>query len=137
MQPSSFVHAPVVLGIGLPGQENAMRAGSRDRVDRRLAAILAADVVGYSQLMEADERVRRECCATIEPLPLRSSPSMAGGSSRPSRAQFAALLGNRLDIDLAHPLSASRRSSRAGFRSIDPRLWHRYRRRRRGASQRG
>jgi adenylate cyclase len=32
-----------------------MQAGSRDRVDRRLAAILAADVVGYSRLMEADE----------------------------------------------------------------------------------
>jgi adenylate cyclase len=32
-----------------------MQAGSPDRVDRRLAAILAADVVGYSRLMEADE----------------------------------------------------------------------------------
>jgi adenylate cyclase len=31
-----------------------MQAGSRDRVDRRLAAILAADVVGYRRLMEAD-----------------------------------------------------------------------------------
>jgi adenylate cyclase len=27
----------------------------RDRVERRLAAILAADVAGYSRLMEADE----------------------------------------------------------------------------------
>ena len=33
-----------------------MQAGSLDRVDRRLAAILAADVAGYSPLMEADER---------------------------------------------------------------------------------
>jgi adenylate cyclase len=32
-----------------------MQAGSPDRVNRRLAAILAADVVGYSRLMEADE----------------------------------------------------------------------------------
>src|SRR6476659_9655808 len=32
-----------------------MQARSPDRVDRRLAAILAADVVGYSRLMEADE----------------------------------------------------------------------------------
>jgi adenylate cyclase len=32
-----------------------MQAGSPDRVDRRLAAILAADVVGYSRLMRADE----------------------------------------------------------------------------------
>ena len=32
-----------------------MQSGSPDRVDRRLAAILAADVVGYSRLMGADE----------------------------------------------------------------------------------
>jgi TolB-like protein/Flp pilus assembly protein TadD len=32
-----------------------MQAGSPEWVDRRLAAILAADVVGYSRLMEADE----------------------------------------------------------------------------------
>ena len=32
-----------------------MQAGSQDRVDRRLAAILAADVVGYSRLMGQDE----------------------------------------------------------------------------------
>ena len=33
-----------------------MQRGSSDRVDRRLAAILAVDAVGYSRLMEADER---------------------------------------------------------------------------------
>ena len=33
-----------------------MQAGSLDRMDRRLAAILLADAVGYSRLMEADER---------------------------------------------------------------------------------
>ena len=32
-----------------------MQAGTPDRVERRLAAILAADVVGYTLLMEADE----------------------------------------------------------------------------------
>jgi hypothetical protein len=32
-----------------------MQAGSPDRVDRRLAAILAADVAGYSRLIGADE----------------------------------------------------------------------------------
>jgi class 3 adenylate cyclase len=32
-----------------------MQAGSPDRVDRRLIAILAADVAGYSRLMGADE----------------------------------------------------------------------------------
>ena len=33
-----------------------MQGGSLDRVDRRLAAIFAVDVGGYSRLMEADER---------------------------------------------------------------------------------
>jgi adenylate cyclase len=37
-----------------------MQAGSPDRVDRRLAAILAADVVGYSRLMGADEEGTHE-----------------------------------------------------------------------------
>ena len=32
-----------------------MQAGSPDRVGRRLAAILAVDVVGYSRLMEAED----------------------------------------------------------------------------------
>ena len=31
---------------------------AEERVQRRLAAILAADVVGYSRLMEADEGAR-------------------------------------------------------------------------------
>ena len=49
-----------------------MQAGSRDSVDRRLAAILAADVVGYSRLMEADEagtaRMLRDHRAAADPL---------------------------------------------------------------------
>jgi hypothetical protein len=32
-----------------------MNTGRRDRVERRLAGILAADVAGYSRLMGADE----------------------------------------------------------------------------------
>src|SRR5215472_11616824 len=32
-----------------------MNSGQQERVDRRLAAILAADVVGYSRLMGEDE----------------------------------------------------------------------------------
>src|SRR5438067_5039805 len=49
-----------------------MQAGSRDKMHRRLAAILAADVVGYSRLMEADESgtagVLREHRASADPL---------------------------------------------------------------------
>ncbi len=35
------------------------------RVQRRLAAILAADVVGYSRLIEADEEGTRERLKTL------------------------------------------------------------------------
>jgi adenylate cyclase len=49
-----------------------MRAGSPDRVERRLAAILAADVVGFSRLIEAAEagtaRVLREHRVAADPL---------------------------------------------------------------------
>src|SRR5438270_11605319 len=49
-----------------------MQAGSPDRVERRLAAVLAADVAGFSRLMEADEegtaRMLREHRAAADPL---------------------------------------------------------------------
>ena len=49
-----------------------MQAGLPDRAERRLAAILAADVVGYSRLMENDEegtvRLLREHRAAADPL---------------------------------------------------------------------
>src|SRR5262249_20725661 len=38
-----------------PTRGSVMRGGSPDRVERRLAAILAADVAGYSRLMGQDE----------------------------------------------------------------------------------
>ena len=52
------------------------------RVERRLAAILAADVVGYSQLM-GTRQAPPAFCASIAPPLMRSSRSMAGVSSRP------------------------------------------------------
>ena len=49
-----------------------MQAGSPDWIGRRLAAILSADVVGYSRLMEADEagtvRLLREHRAAANPI---------------------------------------------------------------------
>ena len=49
-----------------------MQAGSPDRTDRRLAAILMADMVGFSRLMEADEagtaRMVRDQRTAAEPL---------------------------------------------------------------------
>src|SRR5438132_9083816 len=47
LRPSKL--APASLWI------RAMNTGERERVERRLAAILAADVAGYSRLMGADE----------------------------------------------------------------------------------
>src|SRR5260221_8790833 len=38
-----------------PSWIRAMSAGERERAERRLAAILAADVAGYSRLMGGDE----------------------------------------------------------------------------------
>src|SRR6516225_8888625 len=50
----------------------AMNTGGRDRAERRLAAILAADVAGYSRLIEADEegtlgRLRALRAGVIDP----------------------------------------------------------------------
>jgi hypothetical protein len=39
---------------------------------RRLAAILAADMVGYSRLMGSTKQARRRRCLSIAPLPIRS-----------------------------------------------------------------
>ena len=71
-----------------------MQAGSRDSMDRRLAAILAADVVGYSRLMEADEERRpgqasrcRQCHG-----PLVSQPSTAAYLRQTCCGGIAAML---------------------------------------------
>jgi hypothetical protein len=47
-------------------------------VDRRLGAILVADVVGYSRLMEVDEAGTARLLLSIAPLPIPSLPSMVG-----------------------------------------------------------
>src|SRR5271169_618086 len=44
-----------VIGIRSAPTRRAMEPGGSVRVERRLAAILAADVAGYSRLIEADE----------------------------------------------------------------------------------
>ncbi len=48
----SSVGYAFVSRAGLANEETPVAS---DRVERRLAAILAADMVGYSRLMEADE----------------------------------------------------------------------------------
>jgi class 3 adenylate cyclase len=53
-------------------------------VTRKLAAILACDVVGYSRLMGKDESgTHARLRAMISEVIVRRSPRTAGGSSRP------------------------------------------------------
>src|SRR5262249_31393694 len=61
----------------------ASRRTMKQPVERRLAAILAADVAGYSRLMGEAKQAPRRHCVSITPPPIRSSPSTAGASSRP------------------------------------------------------
>src|SRR5438046_3586212 len=42
-----------------------MNSGKRERVERRLAAILAADVAGYSRLMGADDEGTHACLTAL------------------------------------------------------------------------
>jgi adenylate cyclase len=44
-----------MLGVEWPQTASPMTTPGEHRIERRLAAILAADVVGYSRLMGADE----------------------------------------------------------------------------------
>ncbi len=53
---------------------------AEERVQRRLAAILAADVVGYSRLMEADEEGTRACLRSL--LAERIEPRIAADGGR-------------------------------------------------------
>ena len=55
-----------------------------ERVERRLTAILAGDVVGYSRLMGADEEgtLARAQCPSPRVLSSRRSPNIAAASSR-------------------------------------------------------
>ena len=47
-----MISAPAVISRGYPGREARMAS---DQVKRKLTAILAADIAGYSRLMGADE----------------------------------------------------------------------------------
>ena len=95
-----------------------MQAGSLDRVDRRLAAILAVDTVGYSRLTEADER------GTLERLKmLHREPVASRIAEHPGRivktigdgllsAQHGRLRGDWLDTTATRPMRGSCRPLR-------------------------
>ena len=45
---------------------------SPERIERKLVAILAADIAGYSRLMGVDEGEPREPCVNTAPLSIQS-----------------------------------------------------------------
>ena len=66
------------------------RAMEQPRVERRLAAVLAADVAGYSRLIGADEE------DTLARLKAESLPAVAPGSSAPPRRATSGSPAHRL-----------------------------------------
>src|SRR5712671_6902914 len=66
-----------------PSRQGFRACLSGERVERRLAAILAADVAGYSRLMGADEEGRTNGSKRISgSWSNRKSPSITAASSR-------------------------------------------------------
>ncbi len=55
-----------------------------ERVQRRLAAILAADVVGYSRLMGEDEEATLATLCLARPLPVGSSQTAFASHVHPT-----------------------------------------------------
>jgi adenylate cyclase len=60
-----------------------MGKAMKQPVERRLAAILAADVAGYSRLMGADEAGTAQALRQHRTAADRSSPSITAASSKP------------------------------------------------------
>jgi hypothetical protein len=66
-----------------------MNTGGRNRAERRLAAILAADVAGYSRLIGADEEGTLDRLRAIrQELSDPRSPSIAAASSKPPATAY-------------------------------------------------
>jgi hypothetical protein len=73
VSPSPVRHPPPLLfGVEYPPRRTVMATPEQGRIERRLTAILAADIAGYSRLMGADEigtaRALREHRAAIDPM---------------------------------------------------------------------
>ena len=76
---------------------------AKERIQRRLAAILAADVVGYSRLMEADEA---GTLAALMDAIIRAKPQAAKGTYLRS-VTLASTMGPGIRVD---PAQAARLS---------------------------
>jgi hypothetical protein len=66
------------------------------RIERRLAAILAADVVGYSSLMERDEagtleRLKAHRREFVDPRPLSQRHELVGAKPRRGAGRLGAV----------------------------------------------
>ena len=72
---------------------------AEERVQRRLAAILAADVVGYSRLMEADEQ------GTLEVLKARRRDILAPLIAR-YRGRLVKVMGDGVLVEFASAVDA-------------------------------
>ena len=92
-----------------------MNSADRERVERRLAAILAADVAGYSRLMGEDEEGTH---ATLTALRREvSDPRIAE-----HRGRIVKTTGDGLLVEFLHPeelLAATKKVVEAGYKKID------------------
>ncbi len=97
-----------------------------DRVDRRLAAILAADVVGYSRLMEADEagtaRVLREQRAAADPLVAEHGGRIVKTTGDGVLMEFPSVVGAVQCAVALQKLMAERNAGVPGERRMDWRV---------------
>ncbi len=70
-------------------------------IERRLAAIVCADVVGYSRLMEADEeatiRALSACRQVVDELVAKGSPTLSHLSVLVPRHEVPCILGHGAD----------------------------------------
>src|SRR3954447_10516029 len=103
-----------------------MRAGSPDRVGRRLAAILAADVVGYSRLMEVDEagtaRLLREHRAATDPLVAEHGGRIVKTTGDGVLIEFSSVVGAVQCAVALQKLMAERNAEVPGQRRMDWRV---------------
>src|SRR5215813_8724933 len=83
---------------------------AKERTQRRLAAIMAADVVGYSRLMEHDEErthaVFRLCHAVIKEIVTNHRGRIFGGAGDSIMVEFASPVeAARAGVDIQHRLA--------------------------------
>jgi TolB-like protein/Tfp pilus assembly protein PilF len=102
-------------------QENAFRPDMGGAMKRKLASILAADVAGYSRLMEVDEErthgAFRLCRATIAGLVAKHGGRLFGGAGDSIMAEFGSPVeAVRAGLDIQNDLAERRLDLPEGHR---------------------